>query len=163
MEQNQVSSTEIIEKGRLKIPPISMIPLLPRDNALSSETPTPSTGKDGKRTGQGTVSIKCSSSKSRTRAFNVQLRSKVAVIPFVKRQQPDHLSDEVLRGFIARCAAVMGANNQSGFDLVAPTVMGEAPRGSLCGRLRTMTVTPQRFRPSFLIRWILSGWASSQR
>ncbi|KAF5371045.1 hypothetical protein D9757_010297 [Collybiopsis confluens] len=44
---------------------------------------------------------------------------------FVKRQQKDHLSDEVLRGFIARCAAVMGANNQSGFDLVAPTVMGD--------------------------------------
>ncbi|KAF5366321.1 hypothetical protein D9757_012918 [Collybiopsis confluens] len=44
---------------------------------------------------------------------------------FVKRQQQDHLSDEVLRGFIARCAAVMGANNQSGFDLVAPTIMGD--------------------------------------
>ncbi|KAF5341557.1 hypothetical protein D9757_014561 [Collybiopsis confluens] len=44
---------------------------------------------------------------------------------FVKRQQQDHLSDEVLRGFIARCAAVMGANNQSGIDLVAPTVLGD--------------------------------------
>ena len=31
---------------------------------------------------------------------------------------------ETIRGFIARCAAVMGANGQVGFDALLPTVLG---------------------------------------
>lgn len=44
---------------------------------------------------------------------------------FVKRQQQDNLNEEVMRRFIARCAAVMGANNQAGFDIIIPTVAGD--------------------------------------
>ncbi|THH17802.1 hypothetical protein EUX98_g9055 [Antrodiella citrinella] len=43
---------------------------------------------------------------------------------FIKRRQQDFLDESVLREFIARCAAVMGANGEEGWDVVIPSVSG---------------------------------------
>ncbi|THH28939.1 hypothetical protein EUX98_g5247 [Antrodiella citrinella] len=43
---------------------------------------------------------------------------------FIKRQQQDFLDESVLQEFIARCAAVMGANGQAGWDALIPSVNG---------------------------------------
>ncbi|KAE9389923.1 hypothetical protein BT96DRAFT_1024834 [Gymnopus androsaceus JB14] len=44
---------------------------------------------------------------------------------FVKRQQQNNLSKQLIRGFIARCAAVMGADNQPGLDMATPMIKGD--------------------------------------
>ncbi|KAF5391050.1 hypothetical protein D9757_003993 [Collybiopsis confluens] len=44
---------------------------------------------------------------------------------FIKRQQRDNLSEEVLGKLIARCAAILGADGQYGFALIVPTVKGD--------------------------------------
>jgi len=44
---------------------------------------------------------------------------------FVKRQQQNKLDKKLMRKFIARCAAVMGANNQVGLDMATPMFKGD--------------------------------------
>lgn len=72
----------------------------------------------------------------------------------MKRQEQNNLDEEVIQGFIARCAAVMGANNQSGFDVVIPTIKGGTVEKSLLGLIivqirnddsYTATVQPRLF------------------
>ncbi|TFK57613.1 hypothetical protein OE88DRAFT_153527 [Heliocybe sulcata] len=46
---------------------------------------------------------------------------------FVKRQQQNKLDQRMMQAFIARCAVVIGANSQPGFDAVLPTIQGRAP------------------------------------
>lgn len=45
---------------------------------------------------------------------------------FVKQQEQNGLDEKTIQGFIARCAAVMGANGQAGFDALLPTILGTA-------------------------------------
>lgn len=45
---------------------------------------------------------------------------------FVKRQQQNNLDEETTKGFIARCAAIMAANSQGGYDAALITVRGNA-------------------------------------